>query len=91
MTLAVVVLTAMTAWANEPVKYIDENGDEQEVTEYTVLTGSEAPDSYGWIQLAEGTYVVNSSNLTYQHTIRLTGNAAYPYKRRHTHNSMPDN
>ena len=29
MTLALTVLTAMTAWANEPVKYIDENGEEQ--------------------------------------------------------------
>ena len=73
MTLALTVLTAMTAWANEPVKYIDENGDEQEVTEYTVLTGTEAPNSNGRIELAEGTYVVNSSNLTYQHAIYLTG------------------
>ena len=73
MTLALTVLTAMTAWANEPVKYIDENGEEQEVTEYTVLTGTEAPNSNGRIELAEGTYVVNSSNLTYQHAIYLTG------------------
>ena len=74
MLLAVAVLTAGPVWANDRVKYIDENGDEQEVTEYTVLTGSEQLNSNSEIELAEGTYVVNSSNLTYQHTIRLLGN-----------------
>ena len=72
--LLLMLLTTMTAGANEPVKYIDDNGEEQEVTEYTALTGSETQNSSGEIELTEGTYVVNSNNLTYQHAIVLTGN-----------------
>lgn len=54
LTLLVMMLTTM-AWAGEPVKYIDENGHEQEVTDYTVLTSTmTALTTPGW-------YVVNST------------------------------
>lgn len=71
MTLLAVLTTSAMAWAQNPaVSYIDENGETKIVTDYTVLTGSETPtDDY--IELAPGTYVVNST-LTYQHPVKFT-------------------
>ena len=70
--LVAVWVACATAWAGEPVKYIDENGEEQTVTEYTVLTGNETVTD-GKIQLDGGTYVVNS-DVTYPCRVQLTGN-----------------
>ncbi len=75
--LAAVWMVCATAWAGEPVTYIDENGDEQTVTEYTVLTGNEpvTVDEYGgnYVSLAGGTYVMNS-DVTYPCKVEMTGN-----------------
>ena len=66
MTLMLVMLTAMTAWAEDiSTYYIDENGTRHDITA-TVLTGG------GATELAEGTYVVNS-DIEYTGTITLTG------------------
>ena len=70
--LAAVWMACATAWAGEPVTYIDENGKEQTVTEYTVLTGEE-PVTDGMIKLDGGAYVVNS-DVTYPCRVQLTGN-----------------
>ena len=58
------VLTTMTAWANDAVTYIDENGVTQTVTDYYALTGSETPDGNGRVVLIQDVVVVNS-NVTY--------------------------
>ena len=50
---------AKAIWQNVPVTYLDENGVEQTLTDYKVLTGEEQ-DVDGRITLAGGTYVVNS-------------------------------
>jgi uncharacterized repeat protein (TIGR02543 family) len=75
--LAAVWMACATAWAGEPVTYIDENGKEQTVTEYTVLTGDEpvtVDEYYGnYVSLAEGTYVVNS-DVTYPCIVEMMGN-----------------
>ncbi len=75
--LAAVWMACATAWAGEPVTYIDENGKEQTVTEYTALTGEEpvTVDEYGgnYVSLAAGTYVVNS-DVTYPCRVQLTDN-----------------
>ena len=56
--LAIILLTAMTAWADtETVSYIDADGNAQTVTA-TVLTGNEEPNKWGSIELAAGWYVV---------------------------------
>ena len=68
MTLMLMMLTTMTAWATtEAVEtyYIDENGTQQNVTA-TPLTGG------GSTTLAEGTYVVNS-DIEYTGMITLGG------------------
>ena len=70
--LAAAWMACATAWAGEPVTYIDENGKEQTVTEYTVLTGDE-PVTDGKIQLAGGTYVVNT-DVNYPCKVEMTGN-----------------
>ena len=65
MTLAAVMLTATTAWAQNPeVSYIDENGVTQTTTNYYALTGSETPDGDGKVVLNQDVIVVNS-NVTY--------------------------
>ena len=75
--LAAVWMACATAWAGEPVTYIDENGKEQTVTEYTALTGEEpvtVDEDWGnYVSLAGGTYVVNS-DVTYPCIVRLTDN-----------------
>lgn len=43
-TLLLSVLTAMTAWANDAVTYIDMDGNQQTVTEYTEVTESMTAD-----------------------------------------------
>ena len=72
--LAAVWMACATSWAGEPVTYIDENGKEQTVTEYTVLTGEE-PVTGGMIKLAGGTYVVNS-DVAYQYQVYFTNDNA---------------
>lgn len=64
MMLLVMILTAMTAWANDAVTYIDENGVTQTITDYYALTGSETPDGDGRVVLNQEVVVVNS-NVTY--------------------------
>ena len=65
MTLAAVMLTTVTAWAQNPaVSYIDENGVTQTITDYYALTGSETPDGNGRVVLNQNVVVVNS-NVTY--------------------------
>lgn len=58
-TALVAVLTMLSASMyaeNEPVKYIDADGQEKYVTDYTVLTGDEMTLTTGW-------YVVNQPML----------------------------
>ncbi len=58
-TALVAVLTMLSASVyaeNEPVKYIDSDGQEKYVTDYTVLTGDEMTLTTGW-------YVVNQPML----------------------------
>ena len=43
-TLLLSVLTAMTVWANDAVTYIDMDGNQQTVTEYTEVTESMTAD-----------------------------------------------
>ena len=52
--LLMMLLTTVTAWANDAVTYIDMNGKTQTVTEYTEVTSGM---SLSW---ASGTYVVKS-------------------------------
>ena len=52
--LLMMLLTTVTAWANDAVTYIDMNGETQTVTEYTEVTSGM---SLSW---ASGTYVVKS-------------------------------
>ena len=40
LTVVLMMLSAST-YAGEPVKYLDEQGQEKYVTDYTVLTGEE--------------------------------------------------
>ena len=54
-TLLLSVLTAMTAWANDAVTYIDMVGNQQSVTEYTEVT---TDMNLNW---SSGTYVVKNS------------------------------
>ena len=44
MALLLCMLTAMTAWANDAVTYIDMDGNQQTVTEYTEVTESMTAD-----------------------------------------------
>ena len=72
--LAIILLTAMTAWADtETVSYIDADGNAQTVTA-TVLTGNEEPSQCGSIDLAAGWYVVKG-NISYTKQI---GYVTYP-------------
>ena len=56
--------TAMYAkWLQEPVKYIDENGEEQSVSKYTVLSSAvNLPTENETPYLSSGWYVVENSN-----------------------------
>lgn len=49
-----------------PVTYIDENGVEQTITEYKLLTGKET-------EIGSGTFVVNT-NVSYIKPLKITGN-----------------
>ena len=49
-----------------PVTYIDENGVEQTITEYKLLTGNET-------EIGSGTFVVNK-NVSYTKPLKITGN-----------------
>ena len=73
-TLLLSVLTAMTAWANDAVTYIDMDGNQQTVTEYTEVTESMTAnaDEYGRIYWSSGTYVVKNS-VTLDCCIRYSG------------------
>ena len=69
-TLAVTVLSAvsLTAWAVEPVSYLDGTGTEQTCTEYTVVESSSSAVTWnaGW-------YVV-SGDVTIANSITFNGN-----------------
>ena len=44
LKLLVSLFAVSTAWAGEPVTYLDENGQEQTITEYTeIVAASEGP------------------------------------------------
>ncbi len=78
MTLAVMMLTATTAWAQNPeVSYIDENGQTVTITDYYALTGSETPNSQGQVGLNNDVVVVNK-DITYNEekglNLNFTGN-----------------
>lgn len=42
--LLVMLLISSTAWAEPPVKYLDENGETKTITNYIELVGDESPD-----------------------------------------------
>ena len=71
-TLLLSVLTAMTAWANDAVTYIDMDGNQQTVTEYTEVNESMTAGERGDIIWVSGTYVVKSS-VTLDGCIRYSG------------------
>jgi hypothetical protein len=56
--LLMMMLTTVTAWANDAVTYIDMNGKTQTVTEYTEVTTDMTADRNGNIRWSNGTYVV---------------------------------
>ena len=60
-TLLLSVLTAMTAWANDAVTYIDMDGNQQTVTKYTEVTTYMTADGNGNFIWVSGTYVVKNS------------------------------
>ena len=66
------IATATAIWQNVPVTYLDENGVEQTITDYTVLTGNEPLDEWGNISLAGGTYIVDGT-LNYGVPLWFTG------------------
>ncbi|MBR3073817.1 InlB B-repeat-containing protein, partial [Fibrobacter sp.] len=57
-----------------PVKYIDEDGKEQTIYNYTVLTNDIKPDKYGYISLAGGWYVVEGA-VSYTNTVKFSEDA----------------
>ena len=57
------------AGTQENVSYKDENGDDQNCNNYTVLTGSETSLNPGW-------YVVNG-NITFRNSVILNGSGEY--------------
>lgn len=61
--LTVMLMFRASVFALEPVKYLDENGQEQWVTDYTVLEKpSDWNKAYRYdVELTDGWYVVNSS------------------------------
>ena len=59
MMLLMMLLTTTTAWANDAVTYIDENGNEKSIYEYTVLTAEMAA------KLPGGWYVLENSDPNY--------------------------
>lgn len=67
LTFLVALVCTSAAWADYvfPFSYIDENGETQTVTEYTILTGNETEISSGW-------YVVYS-NISYSETLKGSG------------------
>ena len=62
----VFVMLNESAFALEPVKYLDENGQEQWVSDYTILTGGETILTSGW-------YVVSQSELVSKEGVGLDG------------------
>ena len=60
MMLLMMMLTAQTARANDAVTYIDENGNEKSIYEYTVLTAEMAAN-----ELRGGWYVLENSDPNY--------------------------
>ncbi len=66
------MLTTMTAWAQTTVTYIDMDGQQQSVTEYTEVTTDMTADGNGYIYWSSGTYVVKSS-VTLSGCIRYDG------------------
>ena len=72
VALMLVMLTTMTAWANDAVTYIDMDGKTKTVTEYTEVTTDMTADGNGDIKWSSGTYVVKSS-VTLDGCIRYRG------------------
>ena len=72
MLLLVMMLTTAMVWANDAVTYIDMDGNQQTVTEYTEVTESMTADEYGRIYWSSGTYVVKNS-VTLDCCIRYSG------------------
>ena len=72
MLLLVMMLTTAMAWANDAVTYIDMDGNQQTVTEYTEVTESMTADERGDIIWVSGTYVVKNS-VTLDGCIRYSG------------------
>ena len=79
--------TAMYAkWLQEPVKYIDENGEEKSVSSYRLLTSDMTLplNEYGYPYLSSGWYVIENSNtnpddnggedVAFNGTIKVDGN-----------------
>jgi hypothetical protein len=64
---AVLVMLSASTYAGEPVKYLDEQGQEKYVTDYKVLTGEENTLAGGWYVVESGVHEVN-------HSIRCEGN-----------------
>ena len=65
--VAVLTMLSASMYAeNEPVKYIDADGQEKYVTDYTVLTGDEETLTAGW-------YVVNQPTLKSRSGLGIDG------------------
>ena len=73
--LLVALFTASAVWALDPVTYLDENGEEQTITDYTLLTGNESPNNEifkksGWFVVkGEVTYNENEEREDGKHVL----------------------
>lgn len=67
LTLLIALVCTSVAWAADPVSYIDENGETQTITEYTVVDQYTQFDSDRW-------YVVNS-HVTRHDVLKTENNA----------------
>lgn len=54
-------VVSSSIFALEPIKYLDENGEEQTVTDYKILTGEEASLTRGWY-VVQGQIKFNTPN-----------------------------
>jgi phage baseplate assembly protein gpV len=77
LKLLVSLFAVSTAWAGEPVTYLDENGQEQTITEYTeIVAASEGSTAGVEISGAPGWYVVKG-NVSYENNFAF--HARVPY------------
>lgn len=77
LILLVSLFAISTAWAGNPVTYLDENGDEQTVTDYTeIVAASEGSTAGVELSVKSGWYVVKGE-VTYEDDFNFSGYDVY--------------